>query len=286
MREAEPQKTEGVGQKARPDSPLPPTGPLPLAVDFGFPIQREDDAKAEPKYKGLFLKMLMVVAEHFEQITYADQHEGRIEARTVDATRTGIIREASVSFQASADGCLSITALVNKVKVTGDKSKVIGRDTDLEQVILNWTKPKQLQGRRFRGAGEEMTTPSSHPGTTLPASLKGAWRVVSAKGGDRAYDTFRQTDLIFVGERLVAAPSGSDDFSPASVYQVHLGARRPVQEIDLTQKGDAGGTRLLGIYDVKGDELLLCLSAQQGTRPSTFDAGPKQALLVTRRVKE
>ena len=80
------------------------------------------------KYKGIFLKVLMVVAEHFEQITHADQYEGRIEARTVDAKRTGTIREASASvFQASADG-LFITALVNKVKTSGDKSEVIGWD--------------------------------------------------------------------------------------------------------------------------------------------------------------
>ena len=329
------------GQKARPDSPLPRTGPLPLAVDFGFPIQRADDAKGQtlslvgfvnsgavdagpmtpPKYKGIFLKVLMVVAEHFEQITHADQYEGRIEARTVDAKRSGIIREASVSLQASADGGLFITVLVNKVKTSGDKSEIIGRDSDLEQVILDMRTAQevqgQTQGRRFRGAGEEMatphsqqgpketpptTTPPSHPRTTLPASqqkqdepkaeqqgasaLKGAWRVVSAKGGEGAYDSFRRTDLIFVGERLVAAPTGSGDSAPASVYQVHLGAKRPVQEIDLTQKGEAGGTRLLGIYDVKGDELLLCLSARQGTRPTTLEAGQKQALLVARRVKD
>jgi RNA polymerase sigma factor (sigma-70 family) len=333
------------GQKARADSARPvtspQTGPLPLAVDFGFPVQRADDAKGQTlslvgfvdsgtadagpmtplKYKGIFLKVLMVVAEHFEQITHADQYEGRIEARTVDAKRTGIIREASVSLQASADG-LFITALVNKVKTSGDKSEVIGRDSDLEQLILDMRTAQEMQketpGKRFRGAGEEMATP--HPqqgqkktppppptsqgiaGMTLPtprylkhepqyeppgaSALKGAWRVESVKGGEGAYDTFRQTDLIFVEERLVAAPTGSDDSAPASVYQVHLGAKRPVQEIDLTQKGEAGGTRLLGIYDVKGDELLLCLSAQQGTRPTTLETGQKQALLVARRVKD
>jgi uncharacterized protein (TIGR03067 family) len=351
---AEPAKSEGAsgspasevktgGQKALPDSPLPRNGPLPLAFDFGFPIQRADDAKgqtlslvrfgdggtvdADPltptKYKGLFLKVLMVVAEHFEQITHADQYEGRIEARSVDTKRTGIIREASVSLQASGDGGLLITVLVNKVKTSGDKSEVIGRDSDLEQVILDMRTAQEMQNetqkRPARRAGEGMATPPSQQGeketppTTTPPSqwmagmtlpspgymkhepqyepagasaLKGAWRVESVKGGEGAYDAFRKTDLIFVGERLVAAPSGSDDFSPAGVYQVHLGAKRPAREIDLTQKGEAGGTPFLGIYDVKGDELLLCLSAQQGTRPTTLEAGRKQALLVARRVKE
>ena len=85
---------------------------------------------------------------------------------------------------------------------------------------------------------------------------------------------------------MLAVPNGSDDSGPASVYQVHLGARRPVQEIDLSQNGDSGGTRLLGIYDVSGNELRLCVSAQQGTRPTILEPGTTQVLLVARRVRE
>jgi RNA polymerase sigma factor (sigma-70 family) len=333
------------GQKAQAGSPRPMphphTGPLPAAADFGFPIRRPDDAKGgpislvgfvdsgtvntgqmtPPKYKGIFLKVLLVVAEHFEQITYANQYDGRIEACTVDAKRSGIIREASVSLQVPDDGGLSITVRVNKVRTTGDKPEVVGRDTDLEQVIVAMRNARQIQEetprKRFRGAGEELATPNAQRGhketpptatptaqsrATSPASewkkgepqsqpqgrsaLKGSWRVVSVKGGEGAYDSFRQMDLIFAGERLLAVPNGSDDSGPATVYQAHLGARRPVQEIDLSQKGGAAGTRLLGIYDVKGDELRLCLSAQRGTRPTTLEAAQKQALLVARRVKE
>jgi RNA polymerase sigma factor (sigma-70 family) len=314
MQGAEPPKPEGVGQspasevtrtgqKAPRDSYLRPAGPLPLAFDFGFPTQRAGDAKGQtlslvgfvdggaadadpmtpPKYKGIFLKVLMVVAEHFEQITHADQYEGRIEARTVDANRTGITREASVRIIASDDGGLFITALVNKVKTSGDTSEVIGRDSDLEQVILDLRTAPSHPRRTLPAAQQKQDEKSEQRGAS---AYKGTWRVVSAKGGEGAYDSFRQTDLIFAGERLLAVPNGSDDSGPASVYQVHLGARRPVQEIDLSQNGDSGGTRLLGIYDVSGNELRLCVSAQQGTRPTILEPGTTQVLLVARRVRE
>jgi uncharacterized protein (TIGR03067 family) len=274
-----------------------------------------------PKYKGIFVRLLTVVAEHFEQITHADQYDGRIEARTVDARRTGITREATVTLHASDDGGLQITVLVNKVRTTGGRSEVVGRDNDLEQVILDLRAAQQAPGqtpsKRFRGADEELATPKVQrgqqetPPTATPAaqsratsaasegkkdepkvepqgpsSVKGTWRVASVKGGEGAYDCFKAMDLIFAGDRLLAVPNGPDDTGPASAYQVHLGARRPVQEIDLSQKGDAVRTRLLAIYDVKGDELRLCLSARQGTRPTALEAGQKQALLVARRVKE
>jgi RNA polymerase sigma factor (sigma-70 family) len=245
------------------------------------------------KYKGIFLKMLRITAEHFEQISYANQYDGRIEARTVDAQRTGIIREGFIRFEESNDGSLSISVLVNKLRTAGGKSEVVGRDTDLEQVILAMREAQQVRGGTAPAQRKAVSSASEDkPGGPRtepegPPALKRAWRVVSVAGGEGAFDFFRRTDLVFVGGgRLLAAPNGSDDYAPASVYRVRLGAERPVREIDFSQKGDAGGTRLLGIYEVKGDELRLCLSARQGTRPTTLMPGAKQALLVARRIEE
>jgi RNA polymerase sigma factor (sigma-70 family) len=88
------------------------------------------------KYKGIFKRILSVLAEHFEVITYANQYEGRIEASTVDAERAGIIREALVQIVACDEGGYEITVKVNKVRTAGDKSTIVGRDTDLERAIL------------------------------------------------------------------------------------------------------------------------------------------------------
>jgi uncharacterized protein (TIGR03067 family) len=104
--------------------------------------ERAKKMKKVLSYRGMFLKTLGIVAEQFEQITYADQYEGRIEARTVDVKGSGLIREAIVSFLPDNNG-LSITATVNKIKTVGGISKVVGRDEDLEQVILQMKAQKE-----------------------------------------------------------------------------------------------------------------------------------------------
>lgn len=119
-----------------------------------------------------------------------------------------------------------------------------------------------------------------------PASLKGAWRVVSVNGGEGAFAVFKNSDLVFVGERLLAVSSDPEDIAPATVYRVHLGANRPIHEIDLYQESHPGETRVLGLYEVQVDELRVCLSARRGTRSTTLEPTKTQALVVARRLKE
>jgi uncharacterized protein (TIGR03067 family) len=99
-------------------------------------VQAAKPRRGPQEYKGIFKRMLAVIAEHFEQITYANQYDGRIEACTVDAERTGIIREADVRILSSDDGGLTILVTVNKVLKAGGKSKIIGRDAELERTIM------------------------------------------------------------------------------------------------------------------------------------------------------
>jgi RNA polymerase sigma factor (sigma-70 family) len=105
-----------------------PVSSSPAHARLGMP--------SPPKYKGIFIKMLAAVAEHCEQITYANQYDGRIEARTVDANRSGVFREASVSLLVDDDGGLSIIVSVRKIRATGDKLKVVGRDAEWERAIM------------------------------------------------------------------------------------------------------------------------------------------------------
>jgi RNA polymerase sigma factor (sigma-70 family) len=116
--------------------------------------------------------------------------------------------------------------------------------------------------------------------------LKGTWRVVSVTGGDGAFDVFKRMDLTFVGQRLIVMPTDPTDPGPASVYQVHLGAKRPTPEIDFYQKDHLAEARALGVYAVKGDELRLCFSNRTGTRSAGLEPSKHQALLVARRVDE
>jgi RNA polymerase sigma factor (sigma-70 family) len=232
--------------------------------NFDTGVNADANSTKSAQYKALFIKTLTIMAEHFEHITSANQYDGRIEARAVNAAGSSIIRIATASLSCDADGKYSVAVRINIVKSAGDKADVVGRDARLEQLIV--------------------TKLNSRPAESSP--LKGAWRVVSVTGGQGAYDTFKQTDLVFIGQRLLVVPNGSEDTGPASVYLFHLGARRPVREIDFFQKADPEGTRLLGAYDVKGDELRLCLSARVGTRSVTLEPSKAQVLLVARRIKE
>jgi RNA polymerase sigma factor (sigma-70 family) len=212
-------------------------------------------------YKAAFARALAVMGEHFEEITHANLYEGRIEACTVQPDKKGLLRQAVVSFSYDGGNRL-IDVHINKLKGTD----VIGRDTDMERAI-------EAQLPKERNAQQGVPT------------LKGAWRVVSVTGGERAFDVYRHTDLVFVGERMLVVPNDPNDTGPATVYRVHLGASRPVQEIDLYQKA-ADETRTLGIYEVRKDELRLCLSNRRGTRPTNFEASKTQAVLVARRIVE
>ena len=88
----------------------------------------------------------------------------------------------------------------------------------------------------------------------------------------------------FVGERLVVVPNDPEDTGSAGVFLFHLGAKRPVQEIDFHQKGAGGDTRFLGVCEVQGQTLRLCISSQVGTRAISLEPGTRQTLLVARRV--
>jgi uncharacterized protein (TIGR03067 family) len=281
-----------------------------------------DTNKAKPgDYKAIFIKTLGVMAEHFTCIGYANQYDGRIEACTVAVDTTGLIREAAVMLSCAdgkgLPGEWLLTVRVNKVRRTGDKSEVVGRDAELERVILTKLNARPFLGEMPPQAGSAASHPKkdepkggpqrglsmsnspppfkgeggaepkkSEPSTEQEGSslLKGAWRVQSVRGGEGAFNAFRHTDLIFVGERLVVVPNDPEDTGPAGVYRFHLGAKRPVQEIDFHQKGGGRETRFLGIYEVQGETLRLCLSSQLGTRAISLEPGMRQTLLLARRV--
>jgi RNA polymerase sigma factor (sigma-70 family) len=98
------------------------------------------------EYKSIFIKTLGVMAEHFEQITYANQYDGRIEASNIGVTAPGMIRQGYVNL--SCDGgtyCLNVR--VNTVRRTGDKSEVVGRDAELERMILTELNAHLLPGK-------------------------------------------------------------------------------------------------------------------------------------------
>jgi RNA polymerase sigma factor (sigma-70 family) len=230
-------------------------------------------------YKAVFAKTLAVIAEHFEEITYANQYEGWIEARTCQPDASGTLRQAHVRFSWNRDE-YPIDIHIRRLKASGD---IIGRDEGMEREIVAKLRRHHKvtsTGKYPRDSGTGVNSDGGLTGTVVANGPTGSWRVTSVNGGDEAFGAFKDMDLVFVGERLLVVPKEG----PATVYRVHLGARRPVQEFDLYQAGSTA-TRVLGVYELRNGELRLCLSNQQGTRPTNLEASKTQAVVVARRAE-
>jgi RNA polymerase sigma factor (sigma-70 family) len=150
-----------VGQQeavpAAPKTVVPMFGPVPIALDFGFPIVKASEGSAghikpasgPQEYKAFFNKALAVMGDYFEEITYANRYDGRIEASTVPVKdQPAIIRRAAVSISASGDGRFAISVRVDKVVAEGGKSGPVGRDKELERAILQRLNVEQDQNEK------------------------------------------------------------------------------------------------------------------------------------------
>jgi RNA polymerase sigma factor (sigma-70 family) len=97
-------------------------------------------------YKQFFIRALGVVSEHCERISYANQYEGLIEASAAaDGGTPPVTRQALVSIQPGDDGDFSITVRVTKFAEARAKREFVGRDAELERVILRRLKVHQVQ---------------------------------------------------------------------------------------------------------------------------------------------
>jgi hypothetical protein len=108
----------------------------------------------EPQdYKTVFSKTLGVIGEHFDQITYANRYDGRIEAQTIGPAKEPptITRQAVVEIRSRPEGGFFLNVRIHKGIVKGTKWEPIGRDHKLERLIL----------RRLNGQQDQTEKPSA-----------------------------------------------------------------------------------------------------------------------------
>jgi RNA polymerase sigma factor (sigma-70 family) len=162
-------------------------------------------------YKALFVRTLGVMAEYFETIDYANQYDGRIEARSPAPLKEipVITRRAFVNIRSCEDGRFAIEVRINKLKETADKSEVVGRDTQLERVILQRLRSDSARTQK-RGA---------------PAKLRGTEKEAALAFDDTLA---KQRKFVVVGMVLTA------------------GTKSPLERVEVTAHAGYGTLRQTG----------------------------------------
>jgi uncharacterized protein (TIGR03067 family) len=117
------------------------------------------------------------------------------------------------------------------------------------------------------------------------------------KAGDPLTGTWKVTSLVFGGQEVEQAKGATYVYKDGkltrkgamgeqtSAYKLDT-SKKPAT-IDLTvQGGDRDGMKIQGIFEVKGDELKVCVAFMGGGRPTKFDGSEEgQALLTLKRDK-
>jgi uncharacterized protein (TIGR03067 family) len=116
--------------------------------------------------------------------------------------------------------------------------------------------------------------------------LQGEWTAVSfrrgtiAEPGDDDVKKFK----VVIKDDLMTINDGKRD----EKLTIRLGPTKKLKEIDLTPQDKGAEAKVLGIYELNGDDLKICFTKAGGARPTKFawdpDAG--QTLIVFKRQKK
>jgi hypothetical protein len=98
-------------------------------------------------YRAVFEKTLGVMGEYFEQISYANQYDGRIEVSTVGPAKepSAVIRQGVVNIRALDEGGFAVSVRIDVGTMKGTKWTPVGRDQELEGMILQQLNAQQDQ---------------------------------------------------------------------------------------------------------------------------------------------
>ncbi|MDY3555738.1 TIGR03067 domain-containing protein [Gemmata sp. JC717] len=109
-------------------------------------------------------------------------------------------------------------------------------------------------------------------------ALQGVWVIEDAKLGGRDHkDDFAGMKLTVTGEKYVIDFAENSDKGA-----VTLGETQKPKQIDLTTRKDGPfkGRTLPGVYELKGDTVMLCLNSEKPDRPTKFEAPAKTPLML------
>jgi RNA polymerase sigma factor (sigma-70 family) len=111
-------------------------------------------------YRDIFVKLLQMIAHHFEDISHANRHDGRIEAATMASAKepSAETRRVTAEIRARDGGGFLVYVRVAKGIMKGNDWVPTGRDVELEKRILKLVGFQEIQ--------DEKPSPG---GATLPS---------------------------------------------------------------------------------------------------------------------
>jgi uncharacterized protein (TIGR03067 family) len=118
-------------------------------------------------------------------------------------------------------------------------------------------------------------------------NLQGAWKLMSfevaGKGDDDTKDENRE--LVIEGDKITVMNEGKE----VEQNSFTLDPTKKPKCIDVTSlTGEEKGKKRLGVYELDGDNLKICIEDKAETRPAEFKTkeGGNQILVVLKRVKK
>jgi uncharacterized protein (TIGR03067 family) len=121
------------------------------------------------------------------------------------------------------------------------------------------------------------------------AALQGAWKVVSLNEEGRKVPEAKIKErigdgrLTFAGNKVsFKNPKGEKE---EGTYKVDPTGRPKTIDV-MPGTGDAKGKTLLGLYNLEGDELTLCIGGLDDPRPAKIEGGRDITLMVLKREKK
>ena len=123
------------------------------------------------------------------------------------------------------------------------------------------------------------TTASAQDTKKEQEKLQGTWSVVTAERDGAADDGIKNDKLVIAGDKITIKKGGGGDEEPVTFT---TDPTKKPKQIDV----NAGGQVILGIYDLDGENLKLCIS-KGGERPAEFTtkAGSNRMLVTLKRDK-
>jgi len=117
--------------------------------------------------------------------------------------------------------------------------------------------------------------------------IQGTWTVVSYKVGKLK---FSEEDVkmtwVFKDDRLTIKDNGNGE---EGKIKIKMDSTRKPKTIDMISEAKTpDGKQILGIYELKDDDLKVCYGKEGGERPTEFatKAGSETTLIVLKREKE